>query len=730
MSLFDFPRIHFWGSHYTNPGTANNDSLGPGTEITYTSDTERVQPAAGAITQGMTDEEIYRWLRRTGPVEGLGEVLNSQWNLYGDMSFEWLDVKVQSVRLGHQHLVTDPDQEPLIGAALYLVRALMCDNNPEGFNTTQWFADALQLQSTEVIDSPGLWLSRKPSRAATIRGLNWDRNMSFHTSTPNTSGGAGGASGTFQHVIPMSPDDWKTTADQTASLEAVRHKLRIKPGVSPAMDALRALFLGPRPPQGLVLRYNLYLTYPRLSDPELAADFAQGIPTENPAIGWLNGTIAPWYADEPKAATMGRFLGKAADFVNPYTTSRRYYLSAAVARVDPQALFVSVDTVDTFPEDGSQGDKYDLGRVTLGVRRATPPGTDPAENDSTIHPIGVIDNDQQTYKDTGGIHELSYARLPPEARQGLEDQLHHDWELVIDTSRYGVLLFEQEYMVTPDSKCNYIDALAPGSSWTPARVEQELPAQPQALSGRTTLHVMRRGQWFVEPLAATVEQWQFTPTGTQSDPDVYTWPTLLYRQPQTISHGSTLYLVPKMGATGAGVRMYRIIPQGHWPDQLSPQEVAWGLTDEFFCSQRVLPYDDYSGISDEDLTFDLIYQEIFRYYYLLLPAMNKRLDMRDESIWSDPTAARYLLRTLDPALWEHYDYMPRTRDLSTYRRELLVRWCNKVLAEDAIQDTQDRAVDARRGGRPRPKPGASGPPSTRRKALARAGLLSTSDDQD
>lgn len=720
MSLFSFPRIHFWGTHYTNPGTANNDSLGPGTEITYTSDTETVQPATGPITQGMTDDQYRDWLRQTGNVDGLGEVLNSQWNLYGDMSFEWLDVKVQSVRLGHDRLVTDSSEEPLIGAALYLARAIMCDNNPEGFNTTQWFAEALQMFSPEVIDSPGVWLSRKPTRAATIRGLNWDRNMSFHTAVPNTSGGAGGASGTFQHVIEMTPDDWKAPNHQTDAVSAVRNKLLVREGVSPVMDALRALFLSDTPPKGLVLRYNLYLTYPRLSDTELAADFAQGIPTENPAIGWLNGTIAPWYGEEPTSATMGRFLGKAGDFVNPYTTSRRYYLSGAVAKLDTQAKWVSVDCVDTFPEDGSSGDKYDLGQVILGVRRATPPGTDPRKNDATIYPIGELPNDQQTWKDNGGIYELNYAWLPEEVQQGLEDTEHHAWELVLQTSRYGVLLFEQEYMVSPGSKCNYIDALEPGTSWTRERVDQQLPAKPEALSGRTALYIMRRGVVYDQPLQATIEQWQFTPTGTQSDPDVYTWPMLLYRQTQTIQNGLPLYLIPKMGQYGSGVRMYRFIPPGHWPDELSPQNVAWGLTDEYFVSQRVLPYDDYSDISDDELTFEFIYQQIFRYYYLLLPAMNKRLDMRDESIWSSPTAARYLLRTLDPNLWEYYDYMPRTRDLSTYRRQLLRRWCEKVLATEAAENIADRAVHGRPQGRPA-APG--GQPATRHKALQRAGLL-------
>ena len=36
---------------------------------------------------------------------------------------------------------------------------------------------------------------------------------------------------------------------------------------------------------------------------------------------------------------------------------------------------------------------------------------------------------------------------------------------------------------------------------------------------------------------------------------------------------------------------------------------------------------------------------------------------------------------IDKRLWNHYDYMPRTRDLSRCRRELLQRFCKKILAK-------------------------------------------------
>ena len=121
---------------------------------------------------------------------------------------------------------------------------------------------------------------------------------------------------------------------------------------------------------------------------------------------------------------------------------------------------------------------------------------------------------------------------------------------------------------------------------------------------------------------------------------------------------------------------------------------------EFFAELRVLPYDDYSAVADADLTFPFIYEEIFRYYYLILPAMSERLDMSDPTVWQSPTAARYVLRMIDERLWSYYNYMPRTRDLSTYRRQLLRRFCNKVLAENGVsQEIAPARRTAGRGGR-------------------------------
>ncbi|ACY14144.1 hypothetical protein [Haliangium ochraceum] len=679
MSIFEFPRIHFRGTTFSNPGTANNDSLGPGTELSYTSNTEAVQPADNYRTRGKSDAEYTAWLQSCEDVPGMGRVLNSQWNYYGDMGFRFTDVRVHSLTLDGEDYATEPAQDALVGARLVLDRALLCDNNPEGFDTTQIFSAGLELHAPEALRESGEWLSRQPSRACTIRGLSWDRNVSFHAGVRNTSGGAGGAAATFQSVIEMRPQDFERVDDAPTAEDEVQHKLLRKLGASPALDALAALFASSSPPRGLVMRYCLYLTYPHISDPELSENFRRGIYTENPAYGRVLGTLAPWYGEMPESATMGRFLSRAGTFENPYS-SRRYALSGIVARVCPDKRQVQLDAINAFPENGEGGAKFDLGIVQLGLRRATPPGRDPALNEEPVHILGELANDQATYERLGGIYTVDYQDLDDTLRRGLEDSERHDYEMVLQTSRYGVLLFEQEYMISPGSKCNYLDARKPGKSWSERRMKQRLADMPPPLRGTTALYVRRRGVPYEGRVSTRIEQWSVTPTGgpRRRQDGQYRYPVLLDSATVELSDGDTVPLIPR---DDSGVRLYRFVPAGHFPNDLSPQNLAWSLTDEYFTTQRVLPYEDFSHLVGDELDFDAVYQHIFRNYYLLLPAMNKRLDMSDATIFNHPTAAHYVLRTIDLSMWGSYDYMPRTRDLSGPRRELLQRFCEKVLRE-------------------------------------------------
>ena len=106
---------------------------------------------------------------------------------------------------------------------------------------------------------------------------------------------------------------------------------------------------------------------------------------------------------------------------------------------------------------------------------------------------------------------------------------------------------------------------------------------------------------------------------------------------------------------------------------------------------RILPNDeDFSQyyvdptapepVGNSSLTFDVVYAKVLRTYYLLYPAMNKRIKLND--VTKVAPRANDILNVTDPSLWMSVHYMPRTRDMSQSRRTLLQAWCRKVIAEE------------------------------------------------
>lgn len=139
---------------------------------------------------------------------------------------------------------------------------------------------------------------------------------------------------------------------------------------------------------------------------------------------------------------------------------------------------------------------------------------------------------------------------------------------------------------------------------------------------------------------------------------------------------------------GPGVLMFRYVVPGQWQHDMDGGNLAKLAFQEDYTFLRILPYDAEAAAaaaSNEPIDFATIYKHVLRYYALILPAMSKRLQMSANSpdLWTSPTAARYLLRTTSPDLWNHWAYMPRTRDLSRTRRDLLRRFCLQIIGAGA-----------------------------------------------
>lgn len=709
MAVFDFPRIHVAGSYLVDPPTTNNDTRGVGAEGPYVSDTEQVR----VLTGPMEDEEFAAWLC------GLGDdgLIRGQWNPYGDMSFRFLDVAVTGVQVDEGRLLVNRRDDPLLGAACELTDAVMCDTNPEGFDSTQIFAGALQIDAPGALRD-GLFISRRPVRA-TLRMINFCRNVAFTSAIgPSSSAHAGGGSAVFQFAVEVAPGDLEAGSHTGADTRQLLHKFLPDPA-SPGAVALAGA-LAEESCRGLVFRMSVYLTYPSIPDPALAAELARGKATHNPARGQVVGTIAPWYRGEAATVTMGRFLRPAGTFPVPGAAAGPYQLGPAVARIDTDARRVRVDLVNALPEAGPGGTKFDLGSVTLGVRAATPGGTDPSTNRSAVTVIGPVANDRRAYRRTGGLVDVDYSGLPAGRRRWLTDGRH---ELVLQAGRPGaatVLLAETEYHVASDCSCSYLDRPAPRRNWDSRVVVRELAAMPDpALRGEVPVHVYRRGRPAAGRVPLTVELWRMTPTGSQSQPGTYLFPRLVDSGTVVVSDGLLQFRLrpPPVPA----VYDYRFVPPGWWPQPVAPGDFPGETGEDARSVVRVLPHDDYSRLADEDVTFAFVYREVLRNYQLLYPAMGEYLDLADPTLWTTPAAVRYLSRVIALDAWPTPIAMPRTRDLPATRRALLDRYCRLTLerAEAAAASlrkpagpsgtTRSAAAGPAAGATRRPGPPASRP---------------------
>jgi hypothetical protein len=119
----------------------------------------------------------------------------------------------------------------------------------------------------------------------------------------------------------------------------------------------------------------------------------------------------------------------------------------------------------------------------------------------------------------------------------------------------------------------------------------------------------------------------------------------------------------------------------HMPDEIDLEGVLNVIKFADLLVIRVLPFDnDFGKMSDYDLTWDRIRNEVLLPYILLQPITcsgkhKVRLDNETEL----KHAARRVLQRLRPEIFNQTDFMPVTRDLSAGKRTALVRWLQNSL---------------------------------------------------
>lgn len=576
MSHLLFPRLHFRGQFSANVGTANNDDL-PGLQF--------VDSALVRVdTMGMTDAAFATWLRGIEP--GFG--IRGGWNLYGDSGCKFIDPTCHATESAPGTLATTPATDLAIGATVRLSHALMVDQDPKGVTSTQILAAEFKLNNPaagiSLIGGPSLAVSRWVAR----------RNL--------------GVSG-FQAFAAV----WHSVLRPG--------QLTIVPGASPSLLALEAAH---QAGQGVFVRYCTYFLAPLLTAAKLAADFAAGLPTSNPAIGKVLGTIGVWQPGTMATLAEGRRLGSGVVATSGRVAVR---LNPATVLVDTASRRVSVDFINSVPEVDGTLEKVNLGPLDLRLTSAGGVAT----------VLGTVANTRADYELRAGIADFDIPlAVVPDLAAG-----HFD---LVQRSTGAALLTETLLVLETDNRTVYL---------------QEGQAGTIALRG-----------WLRGRAAAgeRIGVHQFVTTNKTSAPvppatAVVTCPVHV----DLDAHGGAA-----VALAGAAPGCCTLRFAG------ASDPAATG----FFACVRVLPKDDFSAVPDADLTFAFVYENVLKYYHLLHPAMDVVIPGFDLSVQASVESRADLIRTrilISLTPWDDFQYMPRTRELSAGKIALLLRWCNIVV---------------------------------------------------
>lgn len=736
MSIFDFPRLHVRGLMSVNVGTANNDDYADMTvNATYDpvtgnpamapykdlpmrlADTDDVQPD----TWGQSDEGFNKWAASELEVTSRGKpakVIPGEWNFYGsmgiDMEFDYPSiagkngtsyVTVASAQTAANTFYSSESElqgnanadsiSPFLGAQLsYQKRTdyqhstgMIIDCSQEGSSQSSMvIADNLMLRTPanqvllgrQLDPNTGNYSGGGQPSMARTWWLNFQRNTNFP--------GPGGAAGTFQHVV-MFEDGL-----EYAALKTYFERNR------PSWET--------RPIAGVVYRWTMFRCSSQLrNDNEALMELYKkgGI---NPAVGVLVGTLAPWYAgDQTEPFAMGRLLqpfctagwtptSQPGSFSVPTGSQGN---GAPTWRLAPMVLragrgYVSIDVSNTFPEVYDDPDsfeayhddsipattrnpKYDLGTLTLifDQQRGQPITVGTFSFDGS----GTVSYGTEAFYNHGGMVDI-----PLSGDQWTEEFLQGGTFKLVNADKEA-LLYEPELMITSVQSTSYCEQ-EPGGGTT--RVYNYAGKQQgcqltvykagRPLSEQEYQQMVRAGK------GLEVVTWKLNPLQLQGTAN---------KNPIARADVPSLSFSLQTDVTHAGTNITAVFPKNLEPLYGGPVDDQTKL--DFMVNPliyvRILPNEDYSQyyedptatelVGNKTLQFGVIYEKIFRNYFMLYPVMSQMVPMNDPQEWANPNMCRKLLERINSQDWLSYQYMPRTRDLSRSRTELLTAFANAVI---------------------------------------------------
>ena len=241
---------------------------------------------------------------------------------------------------------------------------------------------------------------------------------------------------------------------------------------------------------------------------------------------------------------------------------------------------------------------------------------------------------------------------------------------MLTSAKYGDLLAETEYLIASDQSNIYGEQS--GSS-TMFRNDGAAPEE-------STIRVFQKGQELGGGACPPITVWQYAQVPNQDQSNFKAVKLMSGYKP-----GTPL----KVDTKQPGIFLFTFT----FDDKPPADDAAdLDLMNAPMINLRMLPNNvDFSQyykdpkapepVGNNKLTFDVIYKEVLRNYYLLYPAMSKVVPLNDAKQWENPAMAGNLLKRTQLSLWNQSPYMPRTRDLSQSRRTLLQAFARKYAGQ-------------------------------------------------
>jgi hypothetical protein len=624
MSVLAYPRIHFKGKCLINAPTGNNNDVRV--------NLDNVHVALGSTLAGMSNAEARAWM--TEGIQAVSMInknvhwyLRSGWNYLGDSSAKFQDVAVTAA-VGNDGRAAASD--PIVGQAVRITGSegaspVICDVDPSGSALCQLFVGGLSLGDS------ALGLEAAHDTRAFGRWVLF-RNASIYQGEQNYVG----AGATWQFAIPG---------------EAL--KFRETPAAGPTSQVLAELATAARANRGILVQFCFYLARPQITDTDLIVLFRHGCGLSNPVDAFTVGTIGVWEAGDLMTVPSGRLLQAPPACEDPLPSVP---IGPAVARVHTDRPVVSLDLITTFPEanyDRPPTRKAYIGPVRLGL--VLPTGGPPIAIGEPL-PYG-----NASYEKTGGILDVPY---DPECVT--RDQLSAGTlVLLAERDPQGPILTEEYSTITveTDDRGVYLDV---------------------GQSGDIAILVLKKGRPPDVDVAVSLWEYQYvTYSGGCSQRIISLLEPVRPGSPleHRVDYPRTV-VFPANRSEPLPIRVTALRPGGlvlAFTLDGEPPGDGFPSATAFYAGVRVMPDDDYSSVpAAVRLTWEFVYQNIFRYYHLIFPAMSRIIPFDDQQATTLAAKQGKLSAATDPARWQSTRYMPPTRDLSAGKRKLLVEWSDSL----------------------------------------------------